>query len=313
MSGSDVVVLSRWSVARGVRAAQVCSLWRSSAALGWVADQCLVDAHRRADERAVDRRLGHSPHEPSLEVIQLEGGVRHFVDEASVRVGVVHRRAVGDDEQKARVDARHRDLRRPAGKVRPEDISDLDGLTAHPTSIGRHTEFGRHLRRNRRQGVIGENDVELREVVAHPLDHVRTRSIVDAARVHHRHPQVVEAGLGDGDQVLVAVPPAGEDVAVGAVGEVHHLPLRVDDVAQSVRRSADREHVTGLKHGAPAHRHGRVDVGVEPGIDDRVGVGARRIRAVVGVGRAATATSGKQTRDGENGGAEEVHGDSSRT
>ena len=237
-------------------------------------------------------------------MVQLEGGTRHLVDKDSIRVGVIHRRAIVDDEQQARVDARHRDLRCPADEVRPEHIGDFGGLTARSSDIGRHTERSRHLRRNRRQGVVGQDDVELREV-AHPLDHVRARSVVDTARVHHRHPHVVEAGLGDGDQVLGVVPPGVEDVAVGAVGEVHHLSLRVHDVAQGARRSADGEHVTGLERGASARRHRRVDVGVD-GQRGRVDAGVLGVRGggLVALARGESCEACEE----EHGSADDGHG-----
>lgn len=225
-------------------------------------------------------------------------------------VGVVHRRAVADDEQQARVDARHCDLRCPADEARPEDIGDLDGFTTHTTHIGRLAEIGRHCCRDRRQCVVGQDGVECCGV-SHPLDQVRTRAVVDAAWVDHRYPQVVEAGLADGDQPLLTVPPAREDVAVLVDREVHRLALGVDDVVSDGRLAADREQVSGLERGAPARRRRRVDVGIDE--RQRVGLlavdhGSRGIalQIGVGVGRVVTA-GGEQARETENRGAEKIH------
>lgn len=241
-------------------------------------------------------------------MVQLEGNVGHLaVDPISIRV--VDRIVVGDDEQQPRIDERFRGRVRSTDETRPEYIQDLDRIAAHSADVGRNAERCRYLRRDRHQGVVLQDDVLLREV-AHPLDHVRARTEVDAARISDRHPQSVEAGLADGDHVFLAGPPAREHVLAHAEREVHRLTLRVDDVMRDGRLSADREQVAGLECGAPAHR--RVDAGVDG--RRRVGLlavdhGGRGVALEirVGVGRVVTATSGDQARETENGEAEEVH------
>ncbi len=113
--------------------------------------------------------------------------------------------------------------------------------------------------------------------------------------------------MADGDQTLLIVSPALKDIVVGAVREVHHLALRIDDVVRDGRLSADREQVAGLQRGASAHR--RVDAGVDE--RRRVGLlavdhGGHGVALQIGVRRAVDAAGGdEQARETENG--EELH------
>ncbi len=113
--------------------------------------------------------------------------------------------------------------------------------------------------------------------------------------------------MTDGDQPLLVVPPAREDVAVLVDREVHRLALGVDDVVPDRRLAADREDVAGLQRGASAHRP------IDASVDGRCRVGllavdhgGRGVALQIGVGRAVDAAGGdEQARETENG--EEFH------